>query len=187
VEEFVARPFLSIVTRCCRRPVALARNQASLTAQSDPDWEQILIVDDASAGVLMANRSLAEHKRRVSGQYVMILDDDDYLIDSGLVERLRKIVVEHDPDIIMIRMDGPYGILPNQGWEKEPMLNDIGSPNYVVRSEIWKAHIEAFDGVPGDYPFAAELFRHNYTVHWCDVVAVKVPQRGWGRAEVEAE
>lgn len=47
--------FLTVITRTYKRPGLLARNQASLAAQTDPDFEQILLVDDAGRGVAWAN------------------------------------------------------------------------------------------------------------------------------------
>ena len=48
------RPFLSVVTRCYKRPDMLNENKASLRGQTDQDYEQLFIVDDVGRGVIRA-------------------------------------------------------------------------------------------------------------------------------------
>ena len=78
--DSVPSPFLSIVTRCFKRPSLLERNKESVYNQLDQDWEHIFIVDDIGMGMEAANKALALNKHLISGEYVFILDDDDILV-----------------------------------------------------------------------------------------------------------
>ena len=50
-----AAPFLSIVTRCSKRPRSLLRAVGSLTDQTDLDAEHIFLVDEKHRGLKFAN------------------------------------------------------------------------------------------------------------------------------------
>ena len=178
-------PFLSIVTRCGRRPKALARCVASVVAQTDQDLEHILIVDEEGRGMHAANTSLFENRTRVDGRWVLILDDDDHLVHDTLIGELKEIVEAYSPEVVMVRMDGALGIIPDERvWEKVPVVNHIATPNLIVRADHWKRYIGAF-GTRwcGDYYFAKALFDTGLKVYWHDVVAVRVPRRNYGRPE----
>ena len=86
--------FLQIITRVYRRPKMLMANIKSLEAQSDPDWEQTMIVDGEGRGVGDAQAALANFSPYVSGQYIWILDDDDLCVRPNLVMEVKKQQLE---------------------------------------------------------------------------------------------
>jgi len=131
--------FLSIITRCYKRPKALRVNIMSVARQTSRDWEQVFIVDDSENGngLLWANQSLFLNRYRVKGDYILILDDDDCLAYNRFVADLKNVVTEHEPDIIMIKMDQILRILPDSTvWKKHPLFGHIGSCCFVVRRDI---------------------------------------------------
>jgi len=188
MEVVSAVPFLSIVTRCFRRPSALALNRASVHAQSDDDLEQIFIVDSHGMGLLAANQSLHQNRSEVRGRYVFILDDDDYLIRTDFVSKIKQVAKDYSPDVIIIKMISVGGkIIPTEDtWKKAPVFCKIGTSCVVVKNKIWQRHIEAF-GQPsaGDYAFIKELTRkrHGYSIRWVNLLASKVQYHGKGKPE----
>jgi len=173
-------PFLSVVTRYCGRVKLLARNKKSLVTQTDPDFEHIIINDIQRKGLYQANKSLAKNKHRVKGQYVLILDDDDYVSDRGFIKHLKNAAKQHKADILLFKMyRKPFSkTLPSKRvWGKEPILGEIGSCCFVVRRAIWQKHIHEF-GRPryGDYYFIKALFDARYSRYWIDKTMIMVDQ-----------
>jgi hypothetical protein len=182
------RPFLSIVTRCHKRPQGLQRCLESISKQTDPDYENVLIVDTKGIGVIKANGLFYQHRDRVRGEYVHLLDDDDVLVDTELVWRLKCIAKTHGwPDVIMFRAVHPGGQIkpPDKLWGQRPVGSEIGGESYVVKREIWKRHIKTFGehGYPGDFYFITELFNNGYSIFWCDTVIAQAFTQNIGKPE----
>ena len=185
--------FLSIVTRhMLSRPALYERHLQSLLAQTDRNFEQVLIVDETGNGLRWANEQFAVHAGRVTGDYVLLLDDDDVLAEPDAVAALRAAVrvttlQETAPDIVMFRCDcGPgVGILPDGvAWQKRPVLGHVGGSCFIVRNEVWQRHIGMFaQPSGGDYHFLEALWRDEYAKTWLDRVLVRVQQTGQGRPE----
>ena len=74
-------PFLSIVTRhLTTRTELLERLVSSIKSQTDADLEHIILTDDEGRGLGWANQQFERHKDLPEGRYVMMLDDDDWLV-----------------------------------------------------------------------------------------------------------
>jgi hypothetical protein len=167
-------PFLEVVTRCFKRVNMLMANMASLKAQTDPDWRQSFIIDDVGRGIGWAQEQLAEHAPALYGRYIWILDDDDVCAQTTLVAELKAIAAEHDPDVIMLRMDhGPLGVLPNGNWGHPPAQGHQGCSSYVVRREVFQRHADAWRSAryESDYDFIRAVWDGGPSVCWHDVVA----------------
>jgi hypothetical protein len=184
----MATAFLEVITRCYKRPKMLKRNQASLRAQTDPDWIQTLIVDGIGMGVAWANENLALKAQYLVGEYIWLLDDDDECILPSLVADLKKIAHQHHPEVIMLKMDhGERGILPdNECWKNEELApGHVGCSAYVVKRTVWQAYAWAW--VPGaydsDFNFFASIWADQPTVYWHDVIASRVQRISLGRPE----
>jgi hypothetical protein len=177
--------FLTIMTRhCVGREELLERNQRSLRRQSDPDFEQILIVDEVGRGLAWAEKQLEANRDRTSGCYVYILDDDDYLADDEFIKEAKRAASKFNPDVIMVRMRRlPYypQVLPENGyWSKAPEMGHVGAPCYLVRRELWKAHIHRFSDAPypGDFYFVRHLYDIGCSFYWLDRVVAEVDRVG---------
>jgi hypothetical protein len=181
-------PFLEVLTRTFNaRPHLLRINQESLRRQTDPDWVQTLLVDDVGRGIDWASENLAAYAPHLVGEYIFILDDDDTCILPTLVEELKFIVADSNPDVIMIRMDHGAGhILPGDDtWLRPPVLGQIGCSAFVVRREVWQRHARAMEHghYASDYDLIAAIWQSQPTVYWHDVVASRVMRQSFGRAE----
>ena len=180
-------PFLEVLTRCYKRPLMLAVNQASLAAQTCDDWTQTLLIDDIGRGIPWATERMAAYAPQLVGDYIWILDDDDTCIMPDFVAGLRYIADDSNPDVIFVRMDHGSGrILPDRCWGHAPQCGEIGASAFVVRRAIWQAHAGAM--VPGkytsDFSFIDSIYQSfPLVVYWWDVVASKVQKQSLGEAE----
>lgn len=181
-------PFLEVLTRTFNaRPHLLRINQDSLQRQTDPDWVQTLLVDDVGRGIDWASENLAAYAPHLVGEFIWCLDDDDTCILPTLVEELKFIVADSDPDVIMIRMDHGAGhILPGDDtWLYPPVLGQIGCSAFVVRREVWQAHASAMEHghYASDFDLIHSIWKSQPSVYWHDVVASRVMRQSFGRPE----
>jgi len=182
-------PFLSIVTRCYKRPKALRLNVVSVAKQTDRDWEQVFITDDEGRGLLWANKSLYLNRHRVKGDYVLILDDDNILYHNKVVEHLKAVVAAHDPDILIVKLHQIKRLLPtDEVWGKQPVFGHIDTGCFVVRHDVWVDNIILF-GQPygGDCAFIGGLFAqieyNGWKVCWHDEVMTAIQRVSYGKPE----
>lgn len=175
--------FLTVVTRCYKRPLMLRINQRSLRQQTDPDYEQLLIVDDVGRGVAWANRVLAGVKP--SGEYVMVLDDDDLLDDPKAIEALKEATADN-PELVIFKTDhAKLGVLPNDLiWGKRPLLGLIGSCSFISRRDVWEQHINSFGkDAAGDYAYLKAVWFNRPNVVWLDRQLAAVQRISYGAPE----
>jgi len=179
-------PFLEIITRTNRRPRMLELNKASLRAQTDPDWVQTFLHDEAGLGIGQSHLRLRSYAPRLVGEYVWLLDDDDLCIRPSLVAELKAIATKHDPDVIMLKMDhGPRGIQPDDGhWKRRPTIGHIGCSGYAVRRRVWRLHAAAWnERYQADGEFIQRIYDAGAAVYWHDVIASRVQRISLGRPE----
>lgn len=184
----MARPFLEVLTRTFnQRPRMLTNNIESLMNQDCPDWLQTILSDEEARGVAWAQENMANYSTHLQGEYIWILDDDDMAIHPALVCELKDIAREHQPDVIMVKMDHKErGVLPDSAhWGKPPVHGFIGCSAYIVKRELWQAHAGAF--LPGtyssDFTFIKSIFDSEPSIYWHDVIASQVQRIGLGKPE----
>jgi hypothetical protein len=206
----MTRPFLTIFTRCCKRPVMLTALIESILKQTDRDIEQIFVPDRAGGKhpegpILWANNQIPKNAHRVDGQYVYFLDDDKLLIRYyDFIERLKAIAQEYsNPHVILVRSIcatkevGSVHLLPvvwdhswpdvetPVNWEKgeRPKKWAGHALNYVVRADYWKQKCGAYTGKKrgGDAHFGNALIRDKSAkIVRLDIIATLTMQRGKG-------
>jgi hypothetical protein len=200
--------FLSVITRHMpSRADFLALNQASLRLQSDPDYEQVVVVDELGQGWHYANLMLVEAVRptpptpdpgrmpcaptgggKVSGRYVLVLDDDDMLINAQAIERLKKATAGDPPGVIWRAWHSDAGILPDNGhWKQAPALGFIGACGFCLRTDVFRESILAINqgGYVGhyasDYDLIHEAFRrYGEQIAWLDELMCWAIRRSHG-------
>lgn len=182
------RPFLTFVTRACRRPQMLATCIQSVQAQTDPDWEQVFIVDKEQRGLVWANNAMAHHAHRVRGQWVFHLDDDCKLIEPRFIERLIAHLIKHpQSEVIMVKSRRPQlatKVLPHPDvWGKKAGLaRKANGMCHVVRADVWRSCIPALGGGGGGAGrFIARLINVGAELSWLDVIASETQQLGRGK------
>lgn len=165
-------PFLTIITRKYKRPIGFNKQQESLATLIDKDYEQIFIEDNVGYGLHEANKSFAlpEVTSLIKGQYVFLLDDDDFITEPDFIGLLKdslhawKNKSGHEPATIFFRMtiknkmNNEY--YPTaQTWEKPPQIAHIGGSCFVVRRDAFVKNIHHF-GKPrcGDFYFIDAVY-----------------------------
>ena len=192
-------PFLEILTRVYKRPQLLAINVESLRHQTDGDWQQTFLVDNVGRGINWSHENMGAHAPDLVGAYQWILDDDDMCTCPTLVADLKAIAAEHNPDVIMVKMDHGGIVLPQEPeWGDGPRYGKLGVSSYIVRREVWQAHAGAW--TPGwygsDFSFINSIFGNNPamgmapwvrppSVYWHDCVASGIQVQSFGKAEDE--
>lgn len=192
-----AFPFLSIVTRTCRRPKLLAQNIQSVIDQSCYDIEQVFLIDRSGehpeGNILWANRQLVKYRERAIGRYVFILDDDGMLIDKTFVAQLKVYTEKMGyPDVILLRSrsTGQVVLPPSHIWDinwemwERPATWRGHAYNWVVRNDWWQMAITAYGEASrgGDWHFGTILIRRGAEiVRLHDVYSAQSVQRGYGR------
>lgn len=167
-------PFLSIVTRVYKRPVGIRKNKESIDALSDKSLEQIFIHDEVGFGMFEANKSFSNVKNMIDGKYVLLLDDDDFIVNKNMIEDLKKIAKEKNPDVIFFRMTIKNGMNNNHYptehcWNNKPLIAHIGGTCFVVKKEIYNEFIHNFAHERcGDFHFINSVFNSGASVFWLD-------------------
>ncbi len=169
-------PFMSFVTRCCKRPEPLERCRASVLQQSDKDFEHILIFDEVGRGISWANQQFYVNRQRVKGDYVYLLDDDDYLIEPNFISLIKQIVARESPDVIMVKMQTEAHIFPTPDvWRKKPILGSIGTSCFCVSNPVYQKHIKEFGRRScGDIAFIRSVFNDAYKIYWFDKIISRI-------------
>ena len=171
-----APPFMSFVTRCCKRPGPLKRCVASVKKQTSQDYEHVFLVDNIGRGYAYANSLFYLHREKVKGEFVFLLDDDDYVTEPNFISHIKAIVIGESPDVIMVKMQTEAHIFPLKNvWKKVPISGSIGTSCFVVSNKVYQRHIKAFwQNCGGDYHFIKEVFKHNYKVFWFDKIITRI-------------
>lgn len=181
----MSQPFLEVLTRVYKRPELLTVNRASLAMQTDPDWWQTLLVDELGRGVGWSYQNMAKYSNSLKGKYIWILDDDDECILPDFVANLKAVVnAVESPDVVMVRMDhGDGRILPDECWQRRPVLGGIGVSAFVVKKELWRKHAWVMN--PGhyasDFTFIYSIWQSRPKVLWWDTVASRVQKKSFGQ------
>jgi len=178
-------PFLTIITRTYKRPKLLARCQASVRAQTDPDLEHVVLTDHVGMGIYVSYHRMINEAGRYHGSYIYCLDDDNVLTDTAFVADLKAIAAEHNPDVIMVKASNPtFGVLP-KFWGETPKRCNVDLGNFVVKGHVWMEYAPHFLDIEQleDYGFIAAVFEAGCSVYWHDALVMEALQVGWGKPE----
>ncbi len=192
-------PFLTIITRCYKRPKGISKNRESILSLTDKDFEQIFITDNEGVGMLEANRSFSDPAvlEQIKGKYVFLLDDDDFIVNPDMIRDMKwahekfTIALNGNWDIIFFRMNiigGPNGDLypTPETWRVAPKIAHIGGSCFVVSTEIYKKFIHNFAHVRcGDFQFLDAIWKTNPTVFWFDSLMCQTGSIGRGKPEIK--
>ena len=158
----------------------------SVKAQINSDYIHILNRNDKSTkgyGTHQANKSFAKIKN-IDAKYVMVLDDDDYLMDDCFVDFFSNLIKNKNPEIVFFKgFVVGRGIYPRpEIWEKAPVYGSIASFCFAVRLDVWKRNIHAFGNrrLGGDYCFIASCYKNTTNHLWADRLVAST-QKGPGR------
>ena len=192
-----ANPFLSIITRMhgSRRPKGLSANLNSVAELTSDSYEHIFLNDQKGLGRPMANISFSLVVPDVKGQYVFLLDDDDFLVNKNMIEELQQIVEGNATrvDVIVFRNIIKNGSFDNyypspECWaSKVPKIAHIGGSCFVCRTEVFKEFVMHF-GRPacGDFHMLDAMYKSNkLNWYWHDSLMMETGVVSRGKTETE--
>ena len=177
--KLAKNPFLTIITRRSmgKRHDLFKDHQHSIRNLYSLSREQIFIEDYLKQGMLAANTSFQFVTDMIEGQYIHLLDDDDFYTDYNFIEKLQGIANGY-PDVIVFKMkiltgDGDEIYPKPDSWKsREPKRGQIGGSCFFVRKCVYAKYIHLFAQPSfGDWHFiSAVLADKALTVKWIDTV-----------------
>lgn len=180
---------LTIITRHMikGREKSLERLLASMTLFCPHSFDHWLLIDSDCKGVSSANGLFEKNKKLIHGDYVYMMDDDDWFTYPTFPQDLLRFIEEENfPDIIMMRFSIVGRNLP-QPWGDFALLRfcKVGTPNFCLRREVWLDHIKHFSGPSGgDFRMIESLQTADYSVAWWDkTVGTTRKNHGYGRTD----
>jgi hypothetical protein len=191
--KYSKKPFLSIITRVMldehgrsRRPSLFSNHTASVANLTSADYEHVLIIDRVGVGMLNANRSFAFAKPE--GEFVMLLDDDDFFKRQDFIEQLKN---HSGADVIFFKMkiltgDGDQIYPKPASWNsREPKRGQIGGSCFVVRKWVFDKYIRHFAQPSfGDWHFITKVLSDSEVkCVWLDELMCETGRVSRGAAE----
>jgi len=177
--------FLSILTRHLPQRAAMLKiNKASLAMQSCQDFEQLLAIDGLGQGWKHAAEMLADMARDATGDYVLILDDDDIMLNADGVKLIKEAAGSAPAAVIFRGYHADLGILPNDNiWMRRPGLAQIGSFDFITRRDVFCDLVETAvsNGYTNDFGIIDGVFERGLPVTWLNVLVCAVMRRSRGQ------
>jgi hypothetical protein len=173
--------FLSVYTPTYRRPFLLELCKASVKGQSVP-VEHIIVRDDIGLGIGGMYADLRNHAHLPTGEYVMVLSDDNVLVDADFAKYLEELVREHKPDVVVFQ--GQIGTTLQPAWWGEPRETMIDLSCFAVRRDLWVAYADRWGArYEGDYDFIRALWDDGHEFCWWRRLAFQALKISRGAAE----
>lgn len=178
-------PFLSILTHTFRRPDALVRCLASVGAQTEVAHVQhVVAVDHVGIGVANVYADIPIYAPALTGEYVLLLNDDNALADPTVVADLMRLVEPSDPHppIILgrVELDGQVFPINDLTPKVGPVQSYIDLANLIVRRDVWQAECAHYGRrYEGDFDFALHLWELGIPfLDWPRLVAIGSASHG---------
>lgn len=179
------RPALEIVTRHMpERAGLLARLKASLATQTSDFYVHTVIVDEVGVGINHAGDLLVDHAPQ--GEYVWVLDDDDYLLYEDAIRQIVDRLEVRQPDMLIVRFDhGPHGVMPDRyHWMRKPVEGRIGGSSVIASADLWELCRDAWGGgrYETDYDYIRKVYDKSFVIDWFDICPAGLDKQRRGAA-----
>jgi len=182
-----APPFLTLYTATYLRPVALARNMASVGRQTATgDIEQLVLPDHVGYGLVNGLYGrITWYADACRGDYVAFLSDDDELAGENVVAALKVFADKRGrPEVISVRVKKGREEFPKSDPTAEPIEGDVDLGTFVMRRDVWLAHKSDFGlRYQGDYDLAVAMWKAKRQIVPMDLLFAFGPAGG-GRPEL---
>lgn len=139
------------------------------------------IADPKTGGRFVYNRYLNHLIEKTESGWVLFLDDDDYLSDNFVIQKIVNCI-KSNTDMILWQMKYPHGlVLPSlQELGKPPRMARIGAPCFMVHSGIAKTI--KWDGWKcGDFRFIQKVWNKTVDKRVLKEVVVSLGGAGLGK------
>ena len=170
---------LTILTRTFQRPTLLKRNQDSLAKQTCQDFQQELLNDTKGLGA--GGSGMLLQKKAIKGDYVWVLDDDDYIIDPEFIQKLKDKIESIQPDVIICYAKRFGKIMP----DLLPLeLAHCTGINIVVSKAVWMKHRKDWSTrYEGDWDFINAVIQDNPKIEYIKEPMLMIDRQSLGLSE----
>lgn len=180
-------PFLTIVTRTYKRPMALQRNRdriLNVGLRSPTESlliEHVILEDLKGGGMQVAEAALFAFREEFHGDYIVHCDDDDYVCAEDMVTTLWDVVQENgSPPLIVFKVNHEprKELMPNR-WQAFPMEGNICTNCVLFRRDLYMK-VENIGAIAqrhgGDFAFIHNCFLDTKPseVVWLDRILMTV-------------
>ena len=171
----MSRPFLSFYTPTYKRPTLLARCRASVGAQTIP-CQHVVIEDTVGLGIHGMYHDIPEHAHLVTGEYVHVLADDDYLEAHDVAERVQAVAfAKSSPEVILVRAIKNGMHLPSYT-SGPPKLGQIDLGCVITRRDVWLAHVQDYGRrYEGDFDHVRAMWNCGRRFLFTDILFERGP------------
>lgn len=165
---------IEIVTRrSANREALFQRLVNSLKEQTDQNYRHSILT--GATTLEEANAMLCEFEP--TENYVMVLDDDNFLVDSTIVYTINQMEV-FDYSIIMVRHQNWYiydDLVMPLVWKQIPQAGQIDMLDFIVSRRIYNDFKEHFRQPRGaDWHFISEALKATDNVFWLDRIVARL-------------
>lgn len=174
---------LSVYTPTFRRPGLLEQCKESVAGQTVP-VEHVIVEDKVGIGIDGMYGQIRHHAHKVTGDYVMVLSDDNILIDPNVAAELARFITENDgPDVVVWKGD-ICGATQPVAWDCEPQVTKIDLSCFAVRRDLWVEYADRWgERYEGDWDFIHAVWEGGHRFAWWDRVAFKALRISHGEPE----
>lgn len=161
----------------------LAECKASVAKQV-PRVEHVIVEDHIGIGIDGMYADIRNHADKPTGDYVMVLSDDNVLADAQFASGLEAQARAYDwPDVIVFKGD-LLGCVQPASWGGEPQITKIDLSCFAVLRPLWTRHAADWgERYEGDFDFIHTLWRAGYRFHWWDRLAFRATRISNGAPE----
>lgn len=161
------KPWLTIVTRVMLgKRNGLFRKHKESVSTLQPDFQQIFIGDAVGYGMLAANKSFSLVTHDIEGEYVYLLDDDDFFTNPDFIRTLKLNAITSGADVVFFKMkiltgDGDEMYPKEKSWEtRTPNRGQIGGSCFIVKKWVYEKYIHNFAHSSfGDWNFITAVLK----------------------------
>lgn len=175
--------FLSVYTPTYKRPEALARCKASVEAQTIPT-EHVIIIDEIGIGIDGMYAAIRDHAYQVTGDYVLVLSDDNFILHADFAERLQKVAQDAlFPDVVIFKNDIAGKCIQPVSWGRV-IYGQIDLSCFAVKRDVWQRYSDKWGRCyAGDFYFILALEKDGYRFHWWDSLEIRASRISNGAPE----
>ena len=148
------KPLLTIVTRTYGRDrnAMIRKNIAVCAEMLNNDFEHVILQSDQTMGMKVAEAALCAFCDQFQGEYVMHVDDDDFISNFHLVDILKQSAVSGVKMCIFKVWHAGVGCEFPKVWHQFPREGEITTSNFAMRADVYRNNIKTIArNHAGDY------------------------------------
>lgn len=177
---------ITIYTPTYQRPKALTKCIESVQAQTCQDFEHIVYHDRVGEGIDGMFARVVASSPTFQGEYVYILQDDDWLADAKVIADVKAFIEANDkPPVIICQSRKHHLRLPTKWGTLPPWAGTIDLGNFIVRKDIFQVYREGLltGRYEADFDFIRRIWDAGIEFTWYPRLICESDQFGQGQPE----